>query len=105
MNSNYPKTAKDLAWDKERRKLKSEIFRLKQELNEKDSLIDAQLSIIKQHQEEISRLDSIIEQLKETLDLSPEDVKILVENKKKQNEAVDMFNALRTGGIGNMFYI
>lgn len=88
------RTAKDLAWDKERSKLQSKVRKLEHKIDtmskeseEKDNRIENLKSIIQEQH-------SIIEELKQLHDLSDEDVSALVEHKKNQNRALDFFDSL-----------
>lgn len=70
--AKYEKTAKDLAWDKERTKLQSEIQKLRHECAKKDSIISAQ-------EQEMLAMFCEIKELKDTIteltkgDMTPEE--------------------------------
>lgn len=90
----YEKTAKDLAWDKERLKLKSTISKQQHEINA------LRMEVLDKDDEILSR-DRMIQDLKAEIqmllncnNMSAEDLQTLIQNKKKQNEAVDMFESL-----------
>ena len=94
MMAAYEKTAKDLAWDKERLKLKSTISKQQHEINA------LRMEVLDKDDEILSR-DRMIQDLKAEIqmllncnNMSAEDLQTLIQNKKKQNEAVDMFESL-----------
>lgn len=82
MSEPYKKTAKDIAWDKERKRLGCIIKQLqqsKQELQEQ----------LERKDRRISELETQLKNLLEVSNLSEKDIEVLIENKKKQNEAAD----------------
>ena len=90
----YEKTAKDIAWDKERLKLKSTISKQQHEINA------LRMEVLDKDDEILSR-DRMIQDLKAEIqmllnynNMSEEDLQTLIQNKKKQNEAIDMFESL-----------
>lgn len=88
------RTAKDLAWDKERSKLKSIIHSYEKELSERDCKIKNLEDVAQEKDVIISELHAIISELQKLHDLSDEDVKTLIDHKKNQNRAIDFFDSL-----------
>lgn len=92
----YQKTAKDLAWDRERQKLQSEIQKWKHECAKKDSIISAQ-------EQEMLAMHCEIEELKETIatltagGLTPEEA---VAKMRKNAELADTLKFLVNGTRG-----
>lgn len=94
MSSSYQKTAKDLAWDKERSKLGATIRTYQNKCAKLNSMITERDANIEHLKAIIQEQHSIIEELQNLHDLSDEDIRALVENRKKQNQAIDVFDSL-----------
>lgn len=103
MASSYVKTAKDLAWDKERSKLKSDIFHQRTHITELRAEVENLNLALKEKQEEIDNLNSTIEQLNKILQLSPDDLKLLLDqerNRVRSTEVLSGLSKLASGYIG-----
>ena len=98
MSSNYKKSAKDLAFDKERAKYNKRIRELESQLKEKDKVIDSQNESIELESEELYRLRDWVRRLLEYTELSEDDMKKLIDKEKKSVEIVEYMS-----GITQMF--
>lgn len=98
------KTAKDLAWDKERQKLKSQIWNLRKHLSDANRLLQESEELRQKSMKQSDDLQHIVEELLELNKMSHEDLRALIDNKKKVNEAADLLKFM-SGGIGSQFYI
>lgn len=92
------KSAKDIAFDKERAKFRSEIRDLKQDISERDKDIRRLKEIISQKENEITEKDDYIRRLLEYMEMSEEDLKKFIEKEKLEAEIID-----KISGIGNIF--
>lgn len=92
----YQKTAKDLAWDRERQKFQSEIQKLRQECRNRDSIISAQEQEMLAYECENQSLREAITYLTEGA-ATPDEV---LEKMKKQSELCDMMKFLVNGTRG-----
>lgn len=104
MASNYKKSAKDLAFDKEREKYNKRIRELESQLKEKGKVIKSQNESIECGQEELYRLRDWVRRLLEYTELSEEDMKKLIDKEKKSAEIIESMNEVsrmfsRFGGI------
>lgn len=93
--SKYKKSAKDIAFDKERTKFRSEIRNLTDCLNNKKKQIDALNETIREKDIVISQQKEWIDRLLEYMELSEDDMKQLIEKDKKTAEIVDNFASLQ----------
>lgn len=93
--SKYKKSAKDIAFDKERAKFRSEIRNLTDCLNNKKKQIDGLNETIMEKDVVISQQKEWIERLLEYTELSEDDMKQLIEKDKKTAEIVDNFACLQ----------
>lgn len=100
---NKKKSAKDIAFDKERAKFRSEIRNLTECLNTKQKQIGELNELIREKDTVISQQKEWIERLLEYTELSEEDMKQLIEKDKKTAEIVDNFRSLQQvfGRFGN----
>lgn len=87
--SNYKKSAKDLAFDKERAKYNKRIRELESQLKEKDKVIASQNESIEMRSEELYRLRDWVRRLLEYTELSEDDMKKLIDKEKKSAEIVE----------------
>lgn len=92
----YQKTAKDLAWDRERAKLKSEIAQWQDKFAKAQSIISAQEQEMLAYECENSELREAITYLTEGA-ATPDEV---LERMKKQSELCDMMKFLVNGTRG-----
>lgn len=92
----YKKTAKDLAWDKERQKLQSQIQGYKHMAQDNFNTMEAYKKKYIESQRENEKLRAAIEQLTNG-DVSTEEV---LERMKKQSELSDMMKFLVNGTRG-----
>lgn len=99
----YKKSAKDIAFEKERAKFRSEIRKLTDCLNNKQKQIDILNEIIRDKDVVISQQKECIERLLEYTELSEEDMKQLIEKDRKTAEIIDNFASLQRifGRFGN----
>lgn len=88
------KSAKDIAFDKERAKFRSEIRALKYEIEQKNKQNQALNNLIHQKEEEISKLNEWIERLLEYTEIKKEDIKEIIENEKEQIKIHQCFSEL-----------
>jgi hypothetical protein len=95
----YQKTAKDLAWDRERQKLQSQIQGYKHMAQDNFNAMEAYKQKYIESQRENEKLRAAIEQLTGG-EVSTEEV---LERMKKQSELSDMMKFLVNGTRG-MFY-
>lgn len=95
------KSAKDIAFDKEREKFRSEIRNLKHQINDKDKKIVELEEKIRQKEEEIEKINEWNERLLEYTEISKEDLKKLIESEKENAEVREKMSA--TLGILGMF--
>lgn len=93
--SKYKKSAKDIAFDKERAKFRSEIRNLTECLNNKQKQIDGLNEASREKDIIISQQKEWIERLLEYTELSEDDMKQLIEKDKKTVEIVDNFRSLQ----------
>ena len=98
MTKSYQKTAKDLAWDRERNKLKSEIAKVSRrlyftmdELEEANAMIEAQ-------KKRIAELEANIEKARVLMDLPREDLDLLLAETRKKKEAEHIVKSLLMAG-------
>lgn len=89
------KSAKDIAFDKERAKFCSEIRKLTDDLNKKQKQIDGLNEIIREKEIIISQQKEWIDRLLEYTELSESDMKQLIEKDKKTAEIIDNFRSLQ----------
>ena len=92
----YKKTAKDLAWDRERQKLQSQIQGYKHMAQDNANAMEAYKKKYIESQQENEKLRAAIEQLTNG-DASAEEV---LERMKKQSELSDMMKFLVNGTRG-----
>lgn len=93
--NKYKKSAKDMAFDKERAKFRSEIRNLTDQLNNKQKQIEGLNEAIREKDVAISQQKEWIERLLEYTELSENDMKQLIEKDKKTAEIVDNFASLQ----------
>lgn len=94
MASNYKKSAKDLAFDKERAKYNKRIKELESQLKEKEKVIASQNESIELGSEELYRLRDWVRRLLEYTELSEEDMKKLIDKEKKSAEIVEHMSSM-----------
>lgn len=83
------KSAKDIAFDKERAKFRSEIRDLKQDVLDRDEEIKQLKAIVSQKEREIIEKDDWVRRLLEYMELSEDDLKKYIKKEKKEAEIVD----------------
>lgn len=93
--SNYKKSAKDIAFDKERAKFRSEIRSITDDLNKKKKYIDELNETVREKDVVISQQKEWIDRLLEYMELSEDEMKQLIEKDKKTAEIVDNFRSLQ----------
>lgn len=98
MASNYKKSAKDLAFDKERAKYNKRIRELESQLKEKEKIIASQNESIENGSEELYKLRDWVRRLLEYTELSEEDMKKIIDKEKKSVELVE-----RMSDVSRMF--
>jgi len=82
------KSAKDIAFDKERSKLCSEIRKLQYEINNKNTEISELKLVLSQKENEITEKDDWIQRLLRYMDLSEEDLRKFIEKEKMEYTVV-----------------
>ncbi len=78
------KSAKDIAFDKERSKFRSEIRKLQHETYNKNAEILELKAILSQKENEISEKDDWIHRLLDYMDMSEDDLKRFIEKEKME---------------------
>lgn len=89
--NKYKKSAKDIAFDRERAKFRSEIRKLTDCLNNKQKQINGLNEVVKEKDIVIFQQKKWIERLLQYTELSEQDMKQLIENDKKIAEIIDNF--------------
>ena len=92
------KSAKDIAFDKERAKFRSEIRNLEQDISNKDKEIRQLKAMVSYKEREITEKDDWIRRLLEYMEMSEEDLKKFIEKEKLGSEIID-----KISGIGKIF--
>lgn len=104
MTASTKKSAKDLAFDKERAKYRKQIRELELHIKEKDIKIYSLDSELKQSNAKIEQLEDWINRLLDYTELSEADMKIIINKDKAAAEVLDKFNSLtsifKNSGIG-----
>ena len=104
MASNYKKSAKDLAFDKEREKYNKQIRELEFKLKEKDKVICSLKEDLEKSDDKVSQLEDWINRLLEYTELSEEDMKNIINKEKTAAKILKNFDSLngifKTWGIG-----
>ena len=95
------KSAKDIAFDKERGKFRSEIRNLKYQIQYRDQQIEELGETVRQREEELFKLNEWIERLLEYTEISKEELKKLIESEKEKAEVREKIST--TLGILGMF--
>lgn len=95
------KSAKDIAFDKERANFRSEIRNLKYQIEYRDKQIEELGETVCQREEELFKLNEWIERLLEYTEISKEDLKKLIESEKEKAEVREKIST--TLGILGMF--
>ena len=98
MASNYKKSTKDLAFDKERAKYNKRIRELESQQKEKEKIIASQNESIESDSEELYKLRDWVRRLLEYTELSEEDMKKIIDKEKKSAELVE-----RMSDVSRMF--
>lgn len=94
MGSAYQKTAKDLAFDKERAKLRRQIRDLQEDLRRARNQIEADDAVIENQEEIIERQQEENRKLKELTGLSEESLQLILSDAKRTAEAAERFKTL-----------
>ena len=94
MSSNYKKSAKDIAFDKERASFRKQIRELERKVSNKDSEIRKLKEVISQKEMEMAEKDDWIRRLLEYMDLSEKDLKKFIENEKIKADIYDGFGII-----------
>lgn len=97
---NTKKSAKDIAFEKERAKFRGEIRRLTDCLNSKQKQIDKLKEAVGEKDIIISQQKEWIERLLKYTELSEEDMKKLIKKEKKTAEIAEYFKII--GGMRNV---
>lgn len=92
--SNYKKSAKDIAFEKERNQFKKEIKALKFELENKDKVINAQKNELEEMKTEYYQLKDWVERLLEYTQLSEDEMKKIIDKEKQSVEFLDKVNSM-----------
>ena len=96
------KSAKDLAFDKERAKFRSEIRNLQYQIQYKDKQIEKLGKTICQKEEELFKLNEWVERLLEYTEIPKEDLKIIIQQEKENVEVKKRISAT-IGFISNVY--
>lgn len=97
----YKKSAKDLAFDRERTRLQAQIGHLRDAVQQKDKTIRALTDELRYERGENEKRQEQIEQLRGLLDLGCDDIRLLVEDVQRRKELADGLKWLQGfhGGI------
>lgn len=98
MGSTYQKTAKDLAFDRERAKLRRQIRDLQEDLRRARSQIEADDAVIENQEEIIERQQEENRKLKELTGLSEESLQLILSDAKRTAEAAQHIKTLLSLG-------
>lgn len=101
MGSAYQKTAKDLAFDRERAKLQRQIRDLKEDLSRARSQIKAGAAVIESQEKIIKLKKEENRTLKEMVGLSEEGLQMVLSDAKRNAETAERIKAL-LGPIDDM---
>ena len=88
------KSAKDIAFDKERATFRKQIRELEREVSNTDLEIRKLKEVISQKETEITGKDDWIRRLLEYMDLSKDDLKRFIENEKAKADIRDRFSTV-----------
>jgi len=91
MKMQKSKSAKDIAFEKERAKFRSEIRKLTDCINDKQKQIDGLNKIVSEKDGVICRQKEWIERLLEYTELSEEDMKKIIDKEKVTSEIMEHF--------------
>ena len=94
MSSNYKKSAKDIAFDKERTSFRKRIRELEREVHNKELENRELRNVISQKETEITGKDDWIRRLLEYMDLSKDDLKRFIDNEKAKADIRDRFSTV-----------
>ena len=99
------KSAKDIAFEKERAKFRSEIRKLNECINEKDKQIAELRDIALEREETIRQQDEWIARLLECTEMSKEDLQSLIQSARDDTEIKERIEASLgvLGRLGNSF--
>ena len=90
----YQKTAKDLAFDKERAKLRRQIRDLEETIKTANSCIETDKVVIEDQRETIKSLKAENERLRELTGLSEESLQLILNDAKRTAEAAQHIKTL-----------
>lgn len=96
------KSAKDLAFDKERASFRSEIRNLKYQIQYRDKQIEELNETVRQREEELFKLNEWVERLLEYTEIPKEDLKKLIESEKKEAQIRERISTT-IGIISNVY--
>lgn len=96
------KSAKDIAFERERTKLQKQKREVEEQLRDKDKTIKSLTDKISELENIIRQKDEWIERLLEYTELTKEDLKFMIEKDKATAEALKTFNSLM--GLCGRFY-
>jgi len=96
------KSAKDIAFDRERAKLKKQKREVEEQLRVRDKAIESLMDRISELENVIVQKDEWIERLLEYTELTKEDLKAMIEKDKATAEALKTFNSL-IGFCGRLY--
>lgn len=91
----YKKSAKDLAFDRERTKLQAEITQLRETVLLRDKTIRALTDELRHERGENEKKQEQIEQLLGFLDLDTDDIQLLIKDAQRRKELTDGLKWLR----------
>lgn len=96
----YRKTAKDLAFDRERTKLQGEILKVRKSLSAMTAELAAANETIEEQKKAIVRLNETIERAVSVMDLSREDLNTLLSDAKNRASLAHMYERMSRMGLG-----
>jgi predicted RNase H-like nuclease (RuvC/YqgF family) len=94
MTASYKKSAKDLAFDKERAKYSKQIRELESQIKEKDNEICFLKYNLDQHTAKIEQQEDWINRLLEYTEMSKEDMINLINKEKNTAKLLDNFDSI-----------
>lgn len=91
----YKKSAKDMAFDKEREKYRHEIGELQYQISKKEAEIKNLNNLIETKENKIEELNDWVHRLLEYTELSKEDMKQFIDKEKKTVEMIENFYSIQ----------
>lgn len=94
--SKSNKSAKDIAFDKERAKYRQQIHNLESELRKKDAIISEQASLIQEKESKLLEVQDWVQRLLEYTELSETEMREIINNEKKKAAIMNDLKAINS---------